>query len=124
MKRRVFLKNLIAFGTTSFFLSYKTNNVNKKNGIQLLRHATLIITINNVKLLVDPMLSSKDALDPVQNCGNDIRFPMIELPVNSDELNKLLSIVLERDASDLHLVVGEPPVIRVDSQLIRLDNLI
>ena len=38
------------------------------------------------------------------------------------ELNKLLSIVLERDASDLHLVVGEPPVIRVDSQLIRLDN--
>ena len=38
------------------------------------------------------------------------------------ELNKLLSIVLERDASDLHLMVGEPPVIRVDSQLIRLDN--
>lgn len=38
------------------------------------------------------------------------------------ELNKLLSVVLERGASDLHLTVGEPPVIRVDSQLIRLDN--
>lgn len=38
------------------------------------------------------------------------------------ELNKLLSIVLERDSSDLHLMVGEPPVIRVDTQLIRLDN--
>ncbi len=38
------------------------------------------------------------------------------------ELNKLLSIVIERDASDLHLIVGEPPIIRVDSQLIRLDN--
>ncbi len=38
------------------------------------------------------------------------------------ELNKLLSIVLERDASDLHLMVGEPPIIRVDTQLIRLDN--
>jgi len=38
------------------------------------------------------------------------------------ELNKLLSIVLERDASDLHLVVGEPPIIRVDTQLMRLDN--
>src|SRR3989344_5140618 len=38
------------------------------------------------------------------------------------ELNKLLSLVLERDASDLHLLVGEPPIIRVDSQLIRLDN--
>lgn len=38
------------------------------------------------------------------------------------ELNKLLSIVLERDASDLHLIVGEPPVIRVDTVLLRLDN--
>lgn len=38
------------------------------------------------------------------------------------ELNKLLSIVMERNASDLHLKVGEPPIIRVDSQLIRLDN--
>jgi twitching motility protein PilT len=38
------------------------------------------------------------------------------------ELNKLLSVVLERDSSDLHLMVGEPPVIRVDTELIRLDN--
>ena len=38
------------------------------------------------------------------------------------ELNKLLSVVLERDSSDLHLMVGEPPVIRVDTQLIRLDS--
>jgi twitching motility protein PilT len=38
------------------------------------------------------------------------------------ELNKLLSLVMERDASDLHLMVGEPPVIRIDTQLIRLDN--
>lgn len=38
------------------------------------------------------------------------------------ELNKLLSVVLERDSSDLHLVVGEPPIIRVDTALIRLDN--
>lgn len=38
------------------------------------------------------------------------------------ELNKLLSIVLERDASDLHLIVGEPPIIRIDTNLTRLDN--
>ena len=37
-------------------------------------------------------------------------------------MNKLLSIVLERDSSDLHLMVGEPPIIRADTQLIRLDN--
>ncbi len=38
------------------------------------------------------------------------------------ELQKLLSITLERNASDLHLIVGEPPIIRVDSSLIRLDD--
>lgn len=38
------------------------------------------------------------------------------------EIHKLLALVMERNASDLHLKVGEPPVIRVDSQLIRLDN--
>ncbi len=38
------------------------------------------------------------------------------------ELAKLLSLVVERNASDLHLKVGEPPIIRVDSQLIRLEN--
>lgn len=38
------------------------------------------------------------------------------------ELNKLLSMVMERDASDLHLMAGEPPIIRVDTQLLRLDN--
>lgn len=38
------------------------------------------------------------------------------------ELNKLLSLVLERSASDLHLVTGEPPIIRVDGALIRLED--
>ncbi len=38
------------------------------------------------------------------------------------ELSKLLGLVVERNASDLHLKVGEPPIIRVDSKLIRLDT--
>jgi twitching motility protein PilT len=38
------------------------------------------------------------------------------------ELNKLLALTLERNASDLHLQVGEPPVIRVDSELLRLED--
>lgn len=33
------------------------------------------------------------------------------------ELERLLSHVLEQDASDLHLVAGKPPMIRVDSKL-------
>lgn len=37
-------------------------------------------------------------------------------------LNQLLAKVLERNASDLHLVPGEPPVIRVDGALVKLDE--
>lgn len=33
------------------------------------------------------------------------------------ELERLLAYVLETDASDLHLVVGKPPMVRVDSKL-------
>ena len=58
--------------------------------IRLLRHATLVIEINHKKLLIDPMLSPKDSLDPVPNCGNDIRIPMVELPVSKEELTKIL----------------------------------
>ncbi len=38
------------------------------------------------------------------------------------ELNKLLEITLERGASDLHLQVGEPPILRIDSTLYRLED--
>ena len=38
------------------------------------------------------------------------------------EVNKLLMLVLERGASDLHLVAGKPPAIRVDSRLVELKD--
>ncbi len=41
---------------------------------------------------------------------------------NELELNKLLSIVLEREASDLHLTAGEPPILRIDGVLTRLED--
>lgn len=38
------------------------------------------------------------------------------------ELNKLLEVTLERNASDLHLQVGEPPILRIDSAINRLED--
>jgi len=64
-----------------------------KSTIRLLRHATLLIEINGKTILVDPMLSPKDKLDPVQNCGNDIKFPMVDLPISNAELTQILSEV-------------------------------
>ncbi len=39
------------------------------------------------------------------------------------DLNKLLALVLQHNASDLHLMTGEPPILRVDGQLARQDQL-
>src|SRR5664279_1917651 len=36
------------------------------------------------------MLSAKAAMDPIQNCGNDIRTPMVDLPVDKDTLNEMI----------------------------------
>jgi twitching motility protein PilT len=38
------------------------------------------------------------------------------------EVNKLLMLVLERGASDLHLIAGKPPALRIDSQLVELKD--
>jgi twitching motility protein PilT len=38
------------------------------------------------------------------------------------EINKLLNLVLQKNASDLHLVAGKPPTLRIDSQLTELTD--
>ena len=58
--------------------------------IQLLRHATFVVTIKGLKILVDPMLSPAGAMDPVQNAGNQKRIPLADLPLTGDELRRLL----------------------------------
>lgn len=61
------------------------------NQVQLIRHATLLLTINGKKILVDPMLSAKEAMDPVQQAGNQFRIPMVELPFDHATLLSMLS---------------------------------
>ena len=64
---------------------------NKKTSVRLLRHATLLIEINGIRFLVDPMLSAKDSMDPVKNAGNETRIPMVDLPLTSDAIDKIIS---------------------------------
>lgn len=63
---------------------------NKKPSVRLLRHATVAIEVGGVKFLVDPMLSPKDAMDPVKNAGNEIRIPMVDIPLSSTALDALI----------------------------------
>ena len=91
MNRKSFLK-LLPF--SALLTSFKVNSTKKERmRIRLLRHASLVIEIGGKKLLIDPMLSPKDAMDPVSNCGNDTRIPMVDLPVNEKVLTQLLKDV-------------------------------
>jgi L-ascorbate metabolism protein UlaG (beta-lactamase superfamily) len=62
--------------------------------VQLIRHATLRVSIGGHTLLVDPMLSDKDAMDPIQNASNSLRIPMVELPFSPAEILKDVDAVL------------------------------
>jgi len=61
--------------------------------VQLLRHATLLVTIGTRRLLIDPMLSPKDAMDPVGHAGDDRRIPLVDLPMDEVSLVGLLATV-------------------------------
>ncbi len=62
--------------------------------VQLIRHATLRVSFAGHTFLVDPMLSDKDAMDPIQNAGNSIRIPMVALPFSPEEILKDVEAVL------------------------------
>jgi len=61
--------------------------------IQLLRHATLVVRVGQVTLLVDPMLSPAGAMVPVANAADQRRIPLVDLPVDRDELLRLLGTI-------------------------------
>jgi L-ascorbate metabolism protein UlaG (beta-lactamase superfamily) len=54
--------------------------------IQLIRHATLLLTINRKRILVDPMLSSKGAMPAIPHVMNTDNNPIVDLPVDISQL--------------------------------------
>ena len=58
--------------------------------IHFLRHATLVLTIHGFTILVDPMLSPREAMEPIANVGNQWRIPMVPLPLSDEEVQQLL----------------------------------
>src|SRR3989344_4960190 len=51
-----------------------------------------------------------------------VKIPDSFMPQNpkSKAMNELLQITIEEQASDLHISVGKPPVLRVDGKLVPL----
>ncbi len=61
--------------------------------IQFIRHATLLLTYNQKKFLIDPMLSTSGVMDSVPLVPNKGRNPLVDLP-----LPLHLSSLLKSDA--------------------------
>ena len=51
-----------------------------ETAVQLIRHATLQVTIGGHTFLVDPMLDEQGARPPIPNTPNDRRNPLVPLP--------------------------------------------
>lgn len=68
--------------------------------LQLLRHATFLLTIGEKHLLVDPMLAPAGSMPAVENSANSQANPLIELPFSMKELPSLDGILLTHTHRD------------------------
>ena len=95
MQRRRFIQNLGLISAVLFqpkmpnLLKNITNRTPMK--VRLLRNATLMLEIGKYKFLVDPMLGDKDSMPPIEMASNNIRIPMVDLPISHHELNILVN---------------------------------
>ena len=58
--------------------------------IRFVRHATFVLEMGEVAVLVDPMLNPAEAVGPVPDTPNGRRNPLVGLPFDDEELNRLL----------------------------------
>lgn len=62
--------------------------------LHLVRHATLVVEVAGLRLLVDPQLDPAGARDPVPGTPNPRRNPLVELPEPAEVLAANLDAVL------------------------------
>jgi len=62
--------------------------------LRLIRHATLLVELAGLRVLVDPMLDAAGVRPPVENTANERRNPLCELPEPAEVLARRLDAVL------------------------------
>ena len=80
--------------------------------VQLLRHATLLITINGKRILVDPMLGAAESMPPIDNSPNNHWNPLVELSIQLDfdqDIDGVLLTHTHRDHFDDAAAKQIPP---------------
>jgi L-ascorbate metabolism protein UlaG (beta-lactamase superfamily) len=99
--------------------------------LTLVRHATLLVRVAGLRLLVDPQLDPQGARDPVPNTFNPRRNPLVELPQPAEALVERLDAVLVThlhgdhfDATARRLLPKDVPVLcqPPDAERLRADG--
>ncbi|CAM2877602.1 MBL fold metallo-hydrolase [Paenibacillus sediminis] len=68
--------------------------------IQLVRHATLLISYNGKKIVVDPMLSPQGAMATVAGAANSYPNPTVNLTIDISELLRADAVLLTHSHRD------------------------
>jgi L-ascorbate metabolism protein UlaG (beta-lactamase superfamily) len=74
--------------------------------VRLVRNATLIVEIADVRLLVDPMFNPAGAVEGVRGTPNPRRNPTVELPMPAEELVAGVDAVLVTHLHNDHFDAG------------------
>jgi L-ascorbate metabolism protein UlaG (beta-lactamase superfamily) len=79
----------------------QANAANSQIGVQLIRHATMILDIQGKRIMVDPMFSAAGSMDGFPTVPHhQARNPMVDLPVSIDELCKVDAILVTHTHAD------------------------
>lgn len=70
--------------------------------LQLWRNATLLLNIDGISVLVDPMLGEKDSMGKMPMTDSELLNPLTDLPFNKEELNKRLKEIDAVVVTHLH----------------------
>ena len=93
-------KVLLALAITlTATLSFAQTNLGTKPTLQLVRNATLLIEYGGKKILVDPMLSPKGA---IESWAGIQRNPTIDLKMPVEEIIKVVDLVMVTHTHDDH----------------------
>lgn len=98
--------------------------------IRLLRHATCVLRVNNLRVLTDPMLSHAEAMDPVPDAADTRRIPLVKLALDDEglaslirQLDAVLVTHLHRDHFDARAAEILPKTLPVICQPADVDGL-
>jgi L-ascorbate metabolism protein UlaG (beta-lactamase superfamily) len=68
--------------------------------IRLIRHATMVVELGGVRLLVDPVFSPAGVMPPIDNSPNSRPNPLVDLPVIDSELCSVDAVLLTHTHRD------------------------